>query len=85
MSAVRGARRGPAAVPAGLLLATVLLPGCQAVQPQASADVVATQAARCGEAQPAAAQFKVVLGGKDERAIGEKAAGGLYVRATAPV
>ena len=32
------------------------------------------------EAQPAAAQFKVLLGGKDERAIGEKAAGGLYVR-----
>jgi DtxR family transcriptional regulator, Mn-dependent transcriptional regulator len=37
------------------------------------------------EAQPAAAQFKVVLGGKDERAIGEKAARGLYVRAAAPV
>jgi DtxR family transcriptional regulator, Mn-dependent transcriptional regulator len=37
------------------------------------------------EAQPAAAQFKVLLGGKDERAIGEKAAGGLYVRAAAPV
>ena len=33
------------------------------------------------EAQPAAGQFKVLLGG-DERAIGEKAAAGLYVRAT---
>jgi Mn-dependent DtxR family transcriptional regulator len=32
------------------------------------------------EAQPAAGQFKVVLGGSDERAIGEKAAAGLYVR-----
>jgi DtxR family transcriptional regulator, Mn-dependent transcriptional regulator len=32
------------------------------------------------EAQPAAGQFKVVLGGRDERAIGEKAAAGLYVR-----
>ena len=31
------------------------------------------------EAQPAAGQFKVLLGGK-ERAIGEKAAAGLYVR-----
>ena len=31
------------------------------------------------EAQPAAGQFKVLLGG-DERAIGEKAAAGLYVR-----
>jgi DtxR family transcriptional regulator, Mn-dependent transcriptional regulator len=37
------------------------------------------------EAQPAAAQFKVLLGGKHERAIGEKAAGGLYVRPAAPV
>jgi DtxR family transcriptional regulator, Mn-dependent transcriptional regulator len=33
------------------------------------------------EAQPAAGQFKVLLGGTEERAIGEKAAGGLYVRA----
>jgi len=33
------------------------------------------------EAQPAAGQFKVLLAG-DERAIGEKAAAGLYVRAT---
>jgi len=32
------------------------------------------------EAQPAAAQFKVLLGGTEERAIGEKAAAGLYVR-----
>jgi DtxR family transcriptional regulator, Mn-dependent transcriptional regulator len=32
------------------------------------------------EKQPAAAQFKVVLGGDTERAIGEKAAAGLYVR-----
>ena len=32
------------------------------------------------EAQPAAGQFKVVLGGRDERAIGEKAAAGLFVR-----
>jgi hypothetical protein len=31
------------------------------------------------ERQPAAAQFKVLLG-EDERAIGEKAAAGLYVR-----
>ena len=31
------------------------------------------------EAQPAAGQFKVLLGG-NERAIGEKAAAGLYVR-----
>jgi DtxR family Mn-dependent transcriptional regulator len=33
------------------------------------------------EAQPAASQFKVLLGGA-ERSIGEKAANGLYVRAT---
>jgi DtxR family Mn-dependent transcriptional regulator len=32
------------------------------------------------EAQPAAGQFKVVLAGDNERAIGEKAAAGLYVR-----
>jgi DtxR family transcriptional regulator, Mn-dependent transcriptional regulator len=32
------------------------------------------------EKQPAAGQFKVVLGGDAERAIGEKAAAGLYVR-----
>ena len=32
------------------------------------------------EAQPAAAQFKVLLGADEERAIGEKAAAGLYVR-----
>ncbi len=32
------------------------------------------------EAQPAAGQFKVVLGEDTERAIGEKAAAGLYVR-----
>lgn len=32
------------------------------------------------EKQPAAGQFKVVLGGSSERAIGEKAAAGLYVR-----
>jgi DtxR family Mn-dependent transcriptional regulator len=32
------------------------------------------------EKQPAAGQFKVLLGGGDERAIGEKAAAGLYVR-----
>lgn len=32
------------------------------------------------EAQPAAAQFKVLLGGTEERGIGEKAAAGLYVR-----
>ncbi|MGH3070982.1 MAG: metal-dependent transcriptional regulator [Gaiellaceae bacterium] len=32
------------------------------------------------ERQPAAGQFKVVLGGDSERAIGEKAAAGLYVR-----
>jgi DtxR family Mn-dependent transcriptional regulator len=36
------------------------------------------------EAQPAAAQFKVLLDGKDERSIGETAAGGLYVRPGAP-
>jgi hypothetical protein len=35
------------------------------------------------EAQPAAAQFKVLLGGDNERAIGEKAAAGLYVRPAA--
>jgi Mn-dependent DtxR family transcriptional regulator len=35
------------------------------------------------EAQPAAGQFKVVLGGSNERAIGEKAAAGLYVRPAA--
>ena len=34
------------------------------------------------EAQPAAGQFKVDLGGT-ERAIGEKAAAGLYVRPAA--
>ena len=32
------------------------------------------------EKQPAAGQFKVLLGGDAERAIGEKAAAGLYVR-----
>ncbi len=32
------------------------------------------------EAQPAAGQFKVLLGRDDERAIGEKAASGLFVR-----
>jgi DtxR family transcriptional regulator, Mn-dependent transcriptional regulator len=32
------------------------------------------------EKQPAAGQFKVLLGNDDERAIGEKAAAGLYVR-----
>src|SRR5918998_2182676 len=32
------------------------------------------------EKQPAAAQFKVLLGGDKERAIGERAASGLYVR-----
>ena len=32
------------------------------------------------ERQPAAAQFKVLLGEDDERAIGERAAAGLYVR-----
>jgi DtxR family Mn-dependent transcriptional regulator len=35
------------------------------------------------EAQPAAGQFKVLLGGSNERAIGEKAAAGLYVRPAA--
>jgi DtxR family Mn-dependent transcriptional regulator len=32
------------------------------------------------EAQPAAGQFKVLLGAGEERAIGEKAAAGLYVK-----
>ena len=32
------------------------------------------------ERQPAAAQFRVLLGADSERAIGEKAAAGLYVR-----
>ncbi|HEY8104228.1 MAG TPA: metal-dependent transcriptional regulator [Gaiellaceae bacterium] len=35
------------------------------------------------EAQPAAGQFKVLLGGSNERAIGDKAAAGLYVRPAA--